>query len=426
MALHQYIGARYVPKFYENSLGTSEWVGGVIYEPLTIVTYNGNSYTSKKTVPANIGDPSGNPTYWAATGLYNAQVELLRQQVEAMQDDVDIIRNRRFIFIGDSYQWGWYNGTQITSFLDYAVSILGLTPGDDYYRNEANGSGFAYTIQPNKLFIDMLRELENTVDEPDKITDIITIGSANDIDQTSAAIDTAIQTYIAYCKATYPNAKIHIGAVGGFAFDPARQSDLIHVRNTYRECSKYGAVYMAGIEWVVHNHATEWDRAVDNLHFNATGQQHLGRAFVEYLLRGRVENVVDVFQVVFTSNTALIDSPGGFQYDTRQDNGECIIEPTATQWDITFLSAQNIGPNLLIDFGEVALGLLNASVNSNGGNMLVCGEPCLLDDGTTGFIHFYLDQTDNHLRGRMRVVGSHNCNSLYTVKPTFRAHSDYC
>lgn len=89
MALHQYIGARYVPKFYENSDGTNEWRSGVIYEPLTIVTYNGNSYTSKKPVPANIGNPSANPDYWVATGSYNSQIEQLTEIVEAMGAQVD-------------------------------------------------------------------------------------------------------------------------------------------------------------------------------------------------------------------------------------------------------------------------------------------------------------------------------------------------
>ena len=86
MAVRQYIGARYVPKFYENSNSTSEWQAGVIYEPLTIVTYNGNSYTSKKPVPANIGNPSSNSEYWAATGLYNEQVESLREQFEELKN----------------------------------------------------------------------------------------------------------------------------------------------------------------------------------------------------------------------------------------------------------------------------------------------------------------------------------------------------
>lgn len=77
----QYVGARYVPKFFQGPDGTPTWVGNVPYEALTIVTYLGNSYTSKSPVPAGIGNPSQNPTYWALTGDYNAQVEEYRQEV---------------------------------------------------------------------------------------------------------------------------------------------------------------------------------------------------------------------------------------------------------------------------------------------------------------------------------------------------------
>lgn len=71
----QYIGARYVPKFFMGPDATPAWVGNVPYEALTIVTYLGNSYTSKIPVPAGIGSPNNNPTYWALTGNFNAQIE---------------------------------------------------------------------------------------------------------------------------------------------------------------------------------------------------------------------------------------------------------------------------------------------------------------------------------------------------------------
>lgn len=83
MALKQYIGARYVTKIYENSLNplSAEWEADVNYEPLTMVTYNYGSYLSKKNVPATIGNPSDNPTYWVQTGFYNGQIAYLYDQV---------------------------------------------------------------------------------------------------------------------------------------------------------------------------------------------------------------------------------------------------------------------------------------------------------------------------------------------------------
>lgn len=88
MAVTQYIGARYVPKFYENSDGTAEWQSGVIYEPLTIVSYNGNSYTSKKLVPASAGDPSSSTEYWVATGQFNEQINALTNRLNALENNI--------------------------------------------------------------------------------------------------------------------------------------------------------------------------------------------------------------------------------------------------------------------------------------------------------------------------------------------------
>lgn len=87
--IRQYIGARYVPKFYENSDGNSEWKSGVAYEPLTIVTWNGNSYTSKKSVPSSVGNPSENTSYWVSTGIFNEQLDEIINSLEDLQADVN-------------------------------------------------------------------------------------------------------------------------------------------------------------------------------------------------------------------------------------------------------------------------------------------------------------------------------------------------
>lgn len=106
MATRQYIGARYVPKFYENPSGGSEWLSGVGYEALTVVTYGGNSYTSKKTVPSNIGAPNANPEYWASTGIYNSQIESLREEVEALSEQYDDISEQAMAGATSSYFYG--------------------------------------------------------------------------------------------------------------------------------------------------------------------------------------------------------------------------------------------------------------------------------------------------------------------------------
>lgn len=78
MATTQYVGARYVPLF------KGEWDKTQTYEPLCIVQYQGNSYTSVQYVPTGVD--IANEEYWALTGNYNAQVEQYRSDVKTLSE----------------------------------------------------------------------------------------------------------------------------------------------------------------------------------------------------------------------------------------------------------------------------------------------------------------------------------------------------
>lgn len=131
----QYIGARYVPKFYLNSDGTPEWKPGVAFEPLTIVTWNNNSYTSRKPVPAEIGEPSLNPEYWAQTGVYNAQIGQLQTDVAALQtsmddaeSEIESLNNKVHWFTPEMYGAAGDNTTDDTSAIQNMINAM--SPGD--------------------------------------------------------------------------------------------------------------------------------------------------------------------------------------------------------------------------------------------------------------------------------------------------------
>ena len=76
-----YVGHRYVPKIF------GVWDKLKTYEGLSIVTWEGTSYTSKKRVPEGVDIL--NEEYWVVTGNYNAQIENYRQEVRNMGDYVD-------------------------------------------------------------------------------------------------------------------------------------------------------------------------------------------------------------------------------------------------------------------------------------------------------------------------------------------------
>lgn len=74
--VRQYVGARYVPKFHD----PLEWSSEIAYEALTIVTHQGNSYTSMQPVPSGVD--IANTDYWAMTGNFNAQIEAYINEVQ--------------------------------------------------------------------------------------------------------------------------------------------------------------------------------------------------------------------------------------------------------------------------------------------------------------------------------------------------------
>lgn len=77
-----YKGRRYVPKI------EGVWDNTKTYEALTIVTYRGNSYTSKRDVPSGV--LINNEYYWVLTGNYNSQVEMYRREVLGFRKQLDI------------------------------------------------------------------------------------------------------------------------------------------------------------------------------------------------------------------------------------------------------------------------------------------------------------------------------------------------
>lgn len=76
--MSKYIGARYVP------LMMGEWNSEIQYDPLSVVIYQGNSYTSKKNVPNGVDIT--NETYWVKTGDFNQQLANLESAWDEFQE----------------------------------------------------------------------------------------------------------------------------------------------------------------------------------------------------------------------------------------------------------------------------------------------------------------------------------------------------
>lgn len=282
MAVTQYIGARYVPLFYENPNGTNEWLAGIAYDPLTIVTYLTQSFTSKKPVPAGIGNPVENPEYWAQTGAYNAQVEQYRQEVEALAEEVEELsgnknqlKNRKILFIGDSYaqpvteDHGTYN-----SYVDILLSKSYIN-GTKLALGGAGFVGFG-----GYSFIDGLRNAN--IADKDTYTDICVQGGVNDCsaDISLNAIQSAIKDFCEYCEDNFVNARIHIAFIA--AITPA--ANLTERARRMNDVFTAYATADADYTFCTFSESVLFDRSlVYNVHPTEAGQKAIADYFIHYL-----------------------------------------------------------------------------------------------------------------------------------------------
>ncbi len=228
--VREYVGARYVPVF----ANPAEWDNTRGYEPLTVVLYQGNSYTSTQFVP--IGIDIKNTQFWLNTGNYNAQVEAYRQEVlafdgritdneesiqanrtaiatevsnrenaitneSASRDAADtILQNQindietsidniqinaieptsKVVCIGDSLLVGYNPEGQVTNWGIYLQQGAGF-PSSDLHIYANSGSGFAQA--PSGVSFQTLLERAHSelADSLNSITHVIIGGGINDV-----------------------------------------------------------------------------------------------------------------------------------------------------------------------------------------------------------------------------------------------------
>lgn len=239
MSQLQYVGARYVPKWYVNSIDqTANWEINVEYEPLTwVTTPNNHLYLSKKTVPDNVGTPAQNTEYWLDMGVFNSGGDQrIQEQIDAIVANIGSMSSletadtsslvaainelfetkeeksagRKYLFIGDSYG----DPTIVSpNWVNFTVQQLGLTTSQ-YYNACKTATGF---IAGTTHFINQLDDYTGNKTE---ITDIVVCGGLNDSLFTSTAdqyfSDTvnAIEAFANKARTDYPNATLWLGYNG--------------------------------------------------------------------------------------------------------------------------------------------------------------------------------------------------------------------
>lgn len=196
----QYVGARYVPKVM------GEWNKALQYEALSIVTYAGNSFTSKVPVPANID--ISNKSYWVNTGNYNAQVEAYRQQTANLENRLnsEIIDRKNdskdnILWIGDSYSVNYNH--KLPNGVRYMLNAK------NWYEYSKGGAGFL-GAWAGVSFNDLIEQAKNEMNDSQKemIKHVYIVGGANDSSFSWTQLKDKVVSTVQNARNSFPNAQV--------------------------------------------------------------------------------------------------------------------------------------------------------------------------------------------------------------------------
>lgn len=413
MANNVYIGNRYVPIF----ANPVEWDSLRTYEALTIVTYLGTSYTSRKAVPAGI--QLSNTEYWVVTGNYNAQVAQLMDEVTGLETDFDNLESnvtsqvtglnnkvntllgfykRRVIMLSDSY--GNRVNSQNKTFFTLFKEKTGLS-NSDFYSSSVAGGCFAHANTAGK-FLTLLQNLSGTVTSHDTITDIIVVGGANDAIHSYSSNISAISDFIAYAKTEYSNAKITVFDCGVTLTSPDMYAKSFYAHKAFVDSDVY---VVPNAQYLLYNSGLlESDRC----HPNASGVDTIAGALIKAVTGGGCDVYYSMTPTATSVSVSLSDSARMVDY---------AFAPRLTQSNGTLTLSE--APNASYHMFRFRANL--AQVAFTGATIVMSGTVGLTDylggdsDNKLNFIGTLVEEGETYNNVPVRVRIETNSNNAYVM-----------
>ena len=331
MSNRQYIGARYVPKL-ANPL---QWDIDTPYEALTIVTNNGNSFTSRKPVP--VGIQLSNSEYWCETWNYSAQFAGLESSIDQLGIEIANVESsvsdmgtdnkpigmKNVIIVSDSY-----GVVPNVKFQDVLRAKLGVNAAN-WFVTAVGGAGFVEAV--NSFDVNLTTLLGTMTDtEKNNVTHILVVAGTNDMiygTKTAAQILEGIGNFMTVVENNLPFAKVHIFPVGT-CLASARLLNFANGVAAYSQCYKYDRCFFHnGVQFALKDKSL---LAEDLTHPNNYGSQRIADTVYNALMIGYCHCGIPKFTI---NGTSPRNDP--FTVDCIFNEG---------MWEIRHTSLQTIRP----------------------------------------------------------------------------------
>jgi len=266
--------------------------------------------------------------------------------VKANMWDIENKAYDKVIMIGDSYGVGNTKGGFVTGWCD-RLKVLMNIPNNNYFKFVEGGAGFNRKGQNQHTFLELLQANIDNISDKNKVKKVIVCGGYNDNSFTSPEITINVGEFISYCKNQFPNATIYVGMVGN---SKANNTNGAALRNSisngvlrgYQNCVTFGAVYLNGIENIMHDYINFMSD--DYIHPTETGYKYLSSYLFNAIKTGYADYQSEVYNATLNFTDMTEDST--FNIKSKLSNNVVTLFSPAS--NIKFNTPKNIGNSIVL------------------------------------------------------------------------------
>lgn len=208
----------------------------------------------------------------------------LQSQITTNSNAIADLNNNRSILLSDSY-FDWSPDVTIPDDQKYWKMFFKMENITNYQGFNMGGIGF-YQKVDNVNFLKLLQNNSDNIPNKETVKNIFVFGGYNDAfddNTTITNIKDAIRDFVAYCKTTYPNAKVIIGEIGydtnlNYAGTTRRNKINNKVVPAYCDTNydtDNSFIYLSNLEYCLHNRDY---MSSDGIHPNIAGHNALANA----------------------------------------------------------------------------------------------------------------------------------------------------
>lgn len=250
-----------------------------------------------------------------------------RTRLDVLEADSE---RKKLLIISDSYGDGW---SPDGSFNSFAAQILEKIPG---YKTHEGGAGFAHAGQHGHKYEDLLRNFvaDHAADLP-TINTILVAGGCNDLSESGASIELAIEHFVAYVNTNMPNAAIKLAYISFYGHNGlVAFNKVIPLYQTAK-----GTSYLTNSEYILNDRR---EISSDGLHPIQKGHDMLAHFLIQGLKDGSIDRTIYATDglTITAASGVTISVSDGYTRVLVKNGRKTLLFPSI---NFTFASAVNVG-----------------------------------------------------------------------------------